>query len=298
MADSSPGSTSRSPVSGNTKGLTHVTLRSATAEAQVDLTHGARLASLRIATGDHNEPDPPEIVEVLWGTGNESLTDIDPLSWGSFVMAPFAGRIRHGRYRVDQTEHQLRLNHRPHSIHGTVCDRPWGLLSYTADSLHCVTDLGEHWPYAGRCHQQITLRDHSVSFRLWVETVSDGFWVSVGWHPWFRTTLTTGEPLTLQAQPGQQVLRDSEGIPTTTWVTPTDGPWDDCFGEPNWPVTLSWGERLRLQIHSDCDYLVIFNELDHAWCVEPQTAPPNSFTEPSQWVDASHSHRAQMTWSW
>jgi galactose mutarotase-like enzyme len=131
MADDSPRSTSRSPVSGETKDLTHITLRSATAEAQVDLIHGARLASLRIATGDYNEPGPPEIVEVLWGAADVSLPDIDPLSWGSFVMAPFAGRIRHGRYRVDQTEHQLRLNHRPHSIHGTVCDRPWELLAHT-----------------------------------------------------------------------------------------------------------------------------------------------------------------------
>jgi aldose 1-epimerase len=271
-----------------------VILRSATAEAEVDLVHGGRLSSLRIDTG----ASPHEAVEVLWDAADTSHESADPLSWGSFVMAPFAGRIRHGRYRVGSTEHQLRLNHPPHSIHGTVFDRSWDLLEHTTNSLHCVTDLGEHWPYVGRCHQWITLGDNHLNFEVSVESQSESFGVSIGWHPWFRTALSTGESLTLQAQPGQQILRDTEGIPTTTSVAPTAGPWDDCFAEPSWPVTLLWGERLQLQIHSDCTHLVIFNELAHAWCVEPQTAPPNSFTRPAQWLDAHHSHRAQMTWSW
>jgi aldose 1-epimerase len=294
MANSSAESASRPLTANETKTPEGVILRSASAEVEVDLFCGGRLRSLRIDTG----ASPRETVEVLWDAAGTSQEAADPLSWGSFVMAPFAGRIRHGRYRVDQTEHQLRLNLEPHSIHGTVFDHPWDLVEHTTDSLHCVTDLGEHWPYAGRCHQWISLGDNQLHFDLSVESHSESFGASIGWHPWFRTELATGEPLTLQAQPGLQSLRDSEGIPTTTWVTPTDGPWDDCFAEPNWPVTLSWGERLHLQIHSDCDYLVIFNELDHAWCVEPQTAPPNSFTQPTQWVDASHSHRARMTWSW
>ena len=287
---------------GASSDLEQVTLRSVSAEAVIDLVHGARLSSLRIDTalctnGPPGQSDP-ETVEILWGAKDASPTDADPLSWGSFVMAPFAGRVRQGNYRIGERTHQLRLNHGPHSIHGTVFDRQWKLLEHTPDSLHCVTDLGEHWPFAGRCHQQISLSDNRLSFFLTVESESEGFWVSLGWHPWFRTQLVTGEPLSLDAQPGQQVLRDDAGIPTSTWVAPSDGPWDDCFAQPNWPVTLSWGERLRLEIRSDCDFLVIFNELAHAWCVEPQTAPPNSFGESSQWVDSTHSHRAQMTWSW
>ena len=279
-----------------------VTLRSQSAEAVVDLIHGARLSSLRIHTAlCSNEPSgqsDTDKVEILWGTQDHHASHSDPLSWGSFVMAPFAGRIRDGHYRVGDRVHQLRLNHEPHSIHGTVCDRRWELLEHTATSLHCVTDLGEHWPFAGRCHQRITMGDDRISFSLSVESAGEGFWVSLGWHPWFRTELASGEHLTLQAQPGLQVLRDGAGLPTSIWVPPRDDPWDDCFAQPNWPVTLCWGERLRLDIHSDCNYLVIFNELAHAWCVEPQTAPPNSFTDRTQWVDATHTHEAHMTWSW
>src|SRR5690242_19093642 len=45
--------------------------------------------------------------------------------WGCYVMAPFAGRIRDGRFTYKGTEHQLPRNMGQHAIHGTVFERPW-----------------------------------------------------------------------------------------------------------------------------------------------------------------------------
>ena len=55
-----------------------------------------------------------------------------PMNWGSYPMAPFAGRVREGRFEFDGHEYQLELNHPPHAIHGAVFTRPWS-----------VSDVGE-----------------------------------------------------------------------------------------------------------------------------------------------------------
>ena len=55
-----------------------------------------------------------------------------PMTWGSYPMAPWAGRVRHGRFEFDGRTHQLPRNLEPHAIHGTVftagcTDWAWGL---------------------------------------------------------------------------------------------------------------------------------------------------------------------------
>jgi len=41
-----------------------------------------------------------------------------PLAWGSYPMVPWAGRIRHGRFRFDGEEYELPINFGAHAIHG------------------------------------------------------------------------------------------------------------------------------------------------------------------------------------
>ncbi|MCU1386939.1 MAG: aldose epimerase, partial [Ilumatobacteraceae bacterium] len=54
-------------------------------------------------------------------------TDADPISWGSYPMVPWGGRVRDGRFAFDDHEYQLDINHPPHSIHGTVWFQPWSV---------------------------------------------------------------------------------------------------------------------------------------------------------------------------
>jgi len=59
-------------------------------------------------------------------------------------------------------------------------------------------------------------------------------------------------------------------------VAAPPGPWDDCFVDVRWPVTLTWPDVLRLRVSSDAGYAVVFDAKPAAVCVEPQTAPPNA----------------------
>ena len=69
-----------------------------------------------------------------------------PIRWGSYPMAPWAGRIRDGRFTFRGRAHELPPNLPPHAIHGTVFERPWTVTG--PDSM--TIDLGPAWPFAGR----------------------------------------------------------------------------------------------------------------------------------------------------
>jgi len=77
-------------------------------EAVVDLEAGGRLASLVI--------DGRELLRTA-GDG--------PLSWGSFPMAPYAGRIRDATFTFGGRRRRLPARLPPDALHGTVLDRRW-----------------------------------------------------------------------------------------------------------------------------------------------------------------------------
>ena len=264
-----------------------VVLQEGSARAEIDLAQGARVASLVI-----------DEVEVLWTQAGETARGSDPLSWGSYPMAPFAGRVGFGRYRSGDVVHQLQCNQPPHAIHGTVFDRQWEADVLDATTLACHTDLGEQWPFAGRCRQWFDLGERHLTMMLEVESLDEPFWAAIGWHPWFRTRLDTGESLELLASPELQAELDADGLPTGRWIEPQPRPWDDCFAQPQWPIQLVWGERLTLGIESDAEYVVIYDHQPHGWCVEPQTAPPNTGDLAGQMVEPGVTQRATMTWRW
>jgi hypothetical protein len=102
----------------------------------VDLVSGGRIASFVV--------DGHELL----------LTDGPaPMGWGSFPMAPYAGRIRDGRFEFRGRQHELPLLMPPHAIHGTVLDRPWRVVDHRA----ITTELGPSWPFGGRAVQQFEL---------------------------------------------------------------------------------------------------------------------------------------------
>ena len=87
---------------------------------------GGRLASFTLSGLDVIVPENPE-----------------PLDWGCYPMAPWAGRIRNGRFTWEGRGVQLPLRMPPHAIHGTVFDRPW--QESGPQELACA--LGEPWPW-------------------------------------------------------------------------------------------------------------------------------------------------------
>ncbi len=245
--------------------------------AVVDLVAGGRLASLVV--------DGRELLKTS-GDG--------PIAWGSFPMAPFAGRVRDGILRFDGVEHRLPLGLPPHAIHGTVLERPWTLSGETT----ITTDLGPDWPYRGRAVQRFALGADVLTCRLELHA-DEPMPGSIGWHPYFMRRLdgVDGE-LELDLDAGAMLVRDAAGIATVQAVPPGPGPWDDCFIDLRRPPVVRWPGFLELTIESDCSAWVVYTVPEDAICVEPQTAPPDAVNTDPTIVEPGRPLIAEMTWRW
>jgi aldose 1-epimerase len=230
----------------------------------------------------------------------------DPTStgWGSFPMAPWAGRIRHGRFRFLDVDHRIVANHqdgsdddpaRRHAIHGTVFARRWTVVDVAPTSIAMTCDLtgSLDWPFAGTAHQQIRAEANAVHCELSVEATETSFPAEIGWHPWFR------KPERVDFAPLAMYRRDALGLPTGELVNPRAGPWDDCFVNIE-PVTLHYARAAaaKVTVSSDCDHWVIYDEPPGATCVEPQSGPPDAVTIRPRLTVPGDPLRRTLTVSW
>lgn len=194
----------------------------------------------------------------------------DPISWGCFPMAPFAGRVRNGRFEFDGKEFQLEINMPPHSIHGSAFLQPWSVSDVSDTFVVMRCGLDDHWPFGGWVGQRIELFDDRLECRLTITADDLAMPAQIGWHPWFV------KPDSAQIDFDVMYVRDPDGIPTGELVPSPSGPWDDCFVGPRGPLRLHYGD-LVVQVDSDCDHWVIYDEQVRATCVEPQSGPPDGF---------------------
>jgi aldose 1-epimerase len=230
-----------------------IELVAGTASCTLAPTLGGRVASLRVDGG-----------ELLVGGD----ADTPPMAWGSYPMAPWAGRVRHGRFTFDGVEHRLPLGMPPHAIHGTTYLAPWDVVGGTATTceLTCALD----WAFGGVAHQRITLGPSSLRCELSVAAGERPMPAEIGWHPWFV------RPVDVGFSPSAMYQRDGEHLATGRLVPTPPGPWDDCFVNTR-PVELRYPD-LTVTLTSDCVDWVVYDEPEHAVCVEPQSGPPDAFT--------------------
>lgn len=259
-----------------------ITLMAGDAQLTLDPAAGGRVAQLTV-----------DDLELLAHTGEK------PTRWGSFVMAPWAGRIRRGQFTFDGTTYELPTDRSPpHAIHGTVLDQQWSVTDSSVSRATLACPLGEPWPWSAAVRQTITLAERTATFELSVHTDGPPFPASAGWHPWFCRRLARGAPVELGFSASSMLTRDDDGIPTGTRADVPPGPWDDCFDEVSWPVILNWADAMRLEVSADTRYVVVFDELPEAVCVEPQTGPPDALNLEPAVVTAEHPLVATMTWTW
>ena len=127
----------------------------------VDLAAGGRIASLQV-----------DGRELLKSSGD------GPMTWGSFPMAPFAGRLRDAALTFKGRRRQLPATLPPHAIHGTVLDRRWHVVG----DATIATELGPDWPFAGGVVQRFELTADHLTCRM--ELHADApMPASIGWHP-------------------------------------------------------------------------------------------------------------------
>ncbi|WP_226961840.1 MULTISPECIES: aldose epimerase family protein [Streptomyces] len=222
--------------------------------------------------------------------------------FGSFVMAPWCGRTRQGRFRNGAVEHQLPVDAGEHAIHGTVRRRAWTTARADERSAALYCDLIEPWPYPGRVTQLVELAEDggSVTLTLGVETAGNSFPAQAGWHPWFLRQLTEGgRPVEIDFAAEWQEERGEDHLPTGHRIAPKPGPWDDCFGMPDGvEVRLNWPEQLALTVTSRSEWAVVYDELPEAVCVEPQSGPPNGLNTHPRLVTELEPLEVSTRWEW
>ena len=261
-----------------------IELRAGSAVCTISPDDGGRVGSLRIGQ-QQILVERSDVAEATEGGP-------DPMSWGSFPMAPWAGRVRHGRFVFRGTRYELPINLAPHSIHGTVFTRAWHVdlvEDNTSATLSC--DLGLHWPFGGLAMQTISLGPDRLDCMLAVTSAANAMPVTIGWHPWFV------EPRNAELYFARMYRRDSEGIPTGVLVPPPPGPWDDCFVEPAVPITVRY-ETCTLTVTSDCDHWVVYDQPRHATCIEPQSGPPDAFNLKPDVLEPGKTLQRTMTIRW
>ncbi|MBC7372742.1 MAG: aldose 1-epimerase [Frankiales bacterium] len=228
------------------------------ARLEIDPADGGRWTSLRV-----------DGLELLSGATVDGVPA--GVQHGCFALAPYAGRLGHGRLSVDGRTWQVPINAPPHAIHGHVFDVAW-----TVDAPGVLsTRLTAPWPYAGTVRQELRLTDAGLLARL-VLHADEAMPVTLGWHPWFARQLARGGPLELHIEPRRQYATDDEALPTGELVAPMPGPWDDCFVGLRTPPRLLWPGALELTLTSSAEHWVVFDRLPGVVCVEPQTGPPHA----------------------
>jgi aldose 1-epimerase len=253
-------------------------LNAGEARAVLDAAAGGRIASLQVGG-----------VELL-----VSERSVDPVRWGAFPMVPFAGRLRHGRFRFDGRDYELPRRLDGHAIHGTLLDVEWSDDGPGRMSV----DLDSPWPFAGRVDHSVRLEPDALHATLRV-TARDRMPVAVGWHPWWRRSLELGEPAEVRIVADKMFERDPERVPTGRLTEPGPPPWDDCFTDLRSSPTVTWPGLIAVRTETDCAFVVVYTEEDSALCIEPQTGPPDAFNLGSAIVlDPGETTSATMTWRW
>ena len=270
--------------------------RNGTATVTIDATNGGRIVQIDL-----------DGIQLLIPSPAVESRDSTSFTWGSYPMAPWAGRVRDGRFSFFDVDHQLQLNQDDsgdslpgcqHAMHGTVMSRAWTVVEQTTTSVELSTPLNQPdtgWVLGGIAHQRIKVIDDQIRCELSVSVGPDAapLPAEVGWHPWWN------KPDRLTFLPEAMYERDSVGLPTGRLIAPSDGPWNDCFVNTA-PVTLHYDRPTHpdITLRSDCDHWVVFDGPAHATCVEAQSGPPDAFNVRPRLVTGSHPLRRSMTISW
>lgn len=246
-----------------------VELRVGDATVLIDPDHGGRLASLRIRGRDLlvRPPQPRDV----------------SITWGSFLMAPWPGRLADGRLWWEGRTVQLPRTLGRNAIHGLVHGAPWTVDRATETEVDLGIGLAPlGWPFGGRVRQRLRLAPDGLTMQAEIEA-DDAMPAALGWHPWFRR----GE-----ADPRLRVAADgvleARGMIPTGRVVPVRGRTDlrsgpalgrrrldHAYVGAASPAVVSWRDLELTLEFVGADTIVVFTP-PGAFCVEPQTAWPNA----------------------
>lgn len=274
---------------------------------RLDPSAGGRIASLVAGGRERLVAEPPGDVG----------PELAPLQWGSFVMAPWAGRIAGGSLTFDGEQHQLERNLEGHAIHGVVFDEEWevGHADRSTASLTVAFDPSR-WPFGGHVEQRVELVPGRLRVTVTVRAHDRPTPVWVGWHSCFQRLEDGDVRVGLDAD--EVLVTDDDNLPSGA-LAPVSGDTDlrrapelgerrldHAFAAPRPPLTIRWPD-LDLEMATDPDpaCAVVYTPA-HEFCVEPQTGWPDALRLAQAGVEGTGvtrvepdgSLRATSTWSW
>lgn len=211
----------------------------------------------------------------------------NPVEFGMYPMAPWAGRLQGNEISVESARRlgieipkpiALPVNYPPWALHGTC-------LTASVDSMIQIGDtvvsrqLVPSWPWSVELVNSWHFHDDGfdVTMSLQAAEVTPAI---LGWHPWFQRTIRGASASWSSAAATVSTRIDS--FPSGEWLSLTEhpGPYDDVFHCPTRRVNIEWPGVIELSVDSSHHWFVIFDELPDALCVEPQTQIPNAWNSP------------------
>ena len=245
----------------------------------VELTAPGMSLSLDLAAGGRAISWLIDGCEVLGARSSQ------PVEYGMYPMAPWAGRVRDNVLRRGGNGYPLPPSHGEWALHGTVLDAPAQLVSSTAtdEGAEAITvaDLGPDWPWTGRLTSTWRLRAEAVTTVLKLETAGEAFPAVLGWHPWFKRRLGDGTGAQWSL-PDPLLAERMEAFRLSGAMTPIDlsrRAFDDAFLVEARAACIEWPGQLRIDLSSSHPWFVVFDELPDFICIEPQSGPPNGIND-------------------
>ena len=203
--------------------------------------------------------------------------------WGAFVMAPWVGRLRLGRFAWGGRTWQLPPDEGPHAIHGTVMAASFTVVEAGPASARLEAPLGADWPIAGRVVQTVELSARRLRLRLELHADREPMPGILGWHPWFHRRASrvadaeqrTGD-VSVVVHPAYRVELDAHGLPTGAVGAPPDAPVDDVLLNLLAPPVVRWPGGPTLSLHSpEAQAWIVYTAHPDGVCVEPVTGLPD-----------------------
>ena len=251
-----------------------IELGNETIQVTIDLENGARLSSVK------------------WN-GYEFAVGFrgNPLTWGWFSMAPFAGRIRNGIIK-DSKGNSFQLpnkSHPPHAVIGFGATSKWEDLGNGAQLLK----LPE--PFSGASViQKFTISNNSLKWSLEYQANGCDLPVTLGFHPWIARDIGFGPNAEIKFYAEKMFRRGDDYLPTGELIKPTPPPWDDTFTELSQTPEIVWPGKAKLEMKTNSPYFMLYSQDSEGICFEPVTAPPDA---QNLGISGSHQIEALITFS-
>lgn len=213
---------------------------------------------------------------------------VEPVRWGSFVMAPWPNRIDGGRFTWRGRLRAVPANDGPHALHGRAHLSPWRVDAAREDACTLSVELDGGWPFGGRVVQTLRVTERALEQRVEVRSTGAAFPCGVGWHPWFRRAVP-GFGAVAAEVPADVAYELDEQVPTGWTKRPSAERdlrrmtvlgrrrLDDGYGGVRGPMRIAWGAlRLTMTSSENVRHAVVHTTA-RGVCIEPQTCAIDGF---------------------